>query len=119
MDDAHKTGWLPDLGAENVGAVSALKQKQVAAQHQQTLGRQIDFSRQRVVREQQAAAVRCVGAHKTFGTEGKPRVGAALCAMAMHHVGVDLFDPAYHSREREKIGGAGVPPHRNAGQAER
>ncbi len=67
VDDAHEPARRADLAAENLRAVGALEQEQIAAQHQQPLGRQIEFSGQGVVAEQQAAAMRRIGAHGARG----------------------------------------------------
>ena len=90
VHDAHQAFRIADLAAEDFLAVGAFEQEQVAAQHQQALGRQIELPGQRVVAEQQAAAVRRIGAHGAVAAEGKPRIGAALGAVAVHDVGLGL-----------------------------
>ena len=115
MDDAHQAARAADLAAENVGAVGAFEQEQVAAQHQQAFGRQIEFSGQGVVAEQQAAAMRRIGAHRALGSEREPGIGAAFGAVPVHHVGLGLRGPAHDMGEDDEVARIGVAVHRKFG----
>ena len=119
MDDTHQAARAADFAAESVGAIGTFEQEQVAAQHQQALGRQIKFSGEGLVTEQQAAAMRRVGAHGAFGSERKAGIGAAFGAVPVHHVGPGLRGAAHDMGEHEQVAGIGVAAHRDAGEAKR
>ena len=46
--------------------------------------------------------MRRIGAHGAAPVEGKPRIGAAFGAVAVHHVGLRLGDAAHDMGEREQ-----------------
>ena len=119
VDDAHEPARLADLAAEHVGAKGAFEQKQVAAQHQEPLGGQIKFAGERVVAEEQAAAMRRIGAHGARAADQQPGIGAALGAVPVHDVGICLSGPAHHMGKREQIARIGLAAHGDAAQAER
>ncbi len=101
---------------EHLGAKGAFEQIQVAAPHQKALGGQIKFAGQRVVAEQQAAAMRGIGAHRARVAEGQPRIGAAFGAVPVHHVGFGIRDPAHDMAKRWHIARSGLAAHRICGK---
>ena len=96
-----------DFAFEHLGAKGAFEQIQVAAPHQKALGGQIKFAGKRVVAEQQAAAMRRIGAHRAPVAERQPRIGAAFGAVPVHHVGFGLRDPAHDMAKRGTSPGPG------------
>ena len=119
VDDAHETLRLADLAAEYFGAVSALKKEEVAAQHQQLFSGEIEFAGERVVSEQKTATVRRIGADRTRGIECQARIGAAFCAVAVHHVRACSGNSPHDVAEYGRVARAEVPAHRNPRQAQR
>src|SRR5665213_2100624 len=103
MNDAHQAARMAYFASENLGAVGALEQEQIAAQHQQAFGRQIKFPGQRVVAEEQAAAMWRIGAHRAFVAENHTGIGAAFGAMSVHYVGFRLRDTAHDLAEHVGI----------------
>ena len=118
MHDAHEAARCPDLATENLGAVGAFEQEKIATQHQKLFGRKVEFSSHGVVAEQQAAAVRRIGADRAAGVERHARIGAAFGAVAVHHVRAGLRDSAHHMCHRDGIARSDVAAHGNAGHAE-
>ena len=106
--------------AENVGAVGALEQEQVAAQHQQSLGAsdktfrpacrgRTAGCRHAAYRRAPRAGCRTRAGHRRRPwRRGRARRRHCVCAMRR----IDM-------RQRGQVAGIGMAAHRNAGEAER
>ena len=116
--DPHKPARRADFAAKYVRAVCAFKQKQVSAQHQHFFCREIEFSGQSVVAEQQTAAMWGIGAYRASGIEGQASIRAPFGAVTVHDVGTGLRDPAHDLRKRESIAWSDVAAHGDAANAE-
>jgi hypothetical protein len=119
VHDAHQPARRADLAAKDVGAVGALEQIKIAAGHQRAFHQQIRLARKLRVIEQQAAAVRRIGAHDRPADESETRGGAAFGAVPMHHVGVDLPQTPADMRDGAEIARTELPRDRHAGDAQR
>ena len=119
VHDPHQAGRLADLGVEDVGAVGAFKQIEIAARHQQAFEPEIDLAGQVAVVEQQAAAMRRIGPHRRLAGKGKPGEGAAFGAVAVHDVGLGRANAARDMVAGGKIGRTERPLNGGQRQAER
>ncbi len=119
VDDADEPARLADFAAKNLRAICAFKQKQISTQHQDLLGRKIEFTRHCIVTKQKAAAMGRVGANRAPRIEGHAGIGAAFRTVAVHDIGTDLRNPAHDMGQRDGVSESDVAAHRKSADAER
>lgn len=120
MDDAGDAAGIARIIEMAAGHVFALEQEHVRAQSEPALDAHVEAVAQGAGLVVVAAAMGRVGPDRGQAPhQGEAGIDAALGAVAVEHVGAHRRGAAGDRPQGQEVGGVGIPPHRNSGDAQR